>query len=102
MLAWLQESGVNFSVLKNQLHRSDFRTGARLGAGDRLVLWAKPARPDWLAPEWFDPQWFDPQWFDPQWFDPQWFDPQWFDPQWFDPGWFGQETDDHRPAILYM
>jgi hypothetical protein len=82
MLAWLQERGVNFSVLKNQLHRSDFRTGARLGAGDRLVLWAKPARPDWLAPEWFDPQWFDPQWFDP--------------------GWFGQETDDHRPAILYM
>jgi hypothetical protein len=54
MLALLQEPGVDFVLRLHQLCRSDFRTGARLGVGDHLVLWAKPARPDWLDQETYD------------------------------------------------
>jgi hypothetical protein len=54
MLALLQERGVEFVVRLHHLRRTDFRTGARLGQGDHLVLWHKPQRPDWLDQDIYD------------------------------------------------
>ncbi len=36
-------------IRKHQLRPTDFRRGYRLGSGDQLVCWAKPARPDWMS-----------------------------------------------------
>lgn len=54
LLALLQEQGVDFVVRLHQRRRADFRTGARLGKGDHLVLWYKPQRPAWLDPETYE------------------------------------------------
>ncbi|MFM8580349.1 MAG: IS4 family transposase, partial [Planctomycetaceae bacterium] len=59
MLALLQERGVDFVVRMHQLRRCDFRTGTRLGAGDHLVVWAKPVKPAWLDPDYFDRESYD-------------------------------------------
>jgi hypothetical protein len=50
-LALLQQRGVDTVVRKHQLRATDFRTGTRLGSGDHLVCWSKPARPDWMSQE---------------------------------------------------
>lgn len=54
MLALLQDRGVDFVVRLHHLRHADFRTGARLGKGDHLVLWHKPQRPAWLDQETYE------------------------------------------------
>ena len=57
-LAMAQQRGVDSVVRLHQRRRSDFRCGRRLGKGDHLVQWAKPAcashadRP--AKPAWMD------------------------------------------------
>jgi hypothetical protein len=48
MLALLQELGVELVVRLHQLRDADFRRGERLGPGDHVVHWPRPARPDWM------------------------------------------------------
>jgi putative transposase len=50
-LALLQQRGAHAVVRKHQLRPTDFRTGRRLGPGDHLLCWSKPARPQWLSRE---------------------------------------------------
>jgi hypothetical protein len=40
--------GVDVVFRMHQLRGYDFRRGRRLGPGDHVVTWAKPARPDWM------------------------------------------------------
>jgi hypothetical protein len=40
--------GVDVVFRMHQLRDYDFRRGRRLGPGDHVVTWAKPARPDWM------------------------------------------------------
>lgn len=47
-LAFWQQRGVDVVVRLHQRRRCDLRRGRRLGPGDHVVTWAKPARPDWL------------------------------------------------------
>jgi hypothetical protein len=48
-LALLRQRGVDAVVRLHQQRRCDFRRGRRLGPGDHVVEWAKPAqRPAWL------------------------------------------------------
>jgi Transposase DDE domain len=47
-LALWRRRGVDAVVRLHQLRRADFRRGRRLGRGDHVVYWPKPARPDWL------------------------------------------------------
>jgi hypothetical protein len=47
-LALWQQRGVDVVVRLHQLRRADFRRGRRLGRGDHVVRWPKPARPDWM------------------------------------------------------
>jgi len=47
-LALLQERGVDVAARLHQLRRCDFRRGERLGRGDTIQIWTKPARPDWM------------------------------------------------------
>jgi putative transposase len=46
--ALLQERGVDVAARLHQLRRCDFRRGERLGRGDRVQIWVRPARPDWM------------------------------------------------------
>ena len=46
MLALLRELGVEFVTRLHQLRDADFPRGKRLGQGDHIVAWAKPARPE--------------------------------------------------------
>lgn len=54
MLALLHEMGVDFVTLLHQLRDADFSKGKRLGKGDHVVSWPKPAKPDWLDQETYD------------------------------------------------
>jgi hypothetical protein len=47
-LAWWQQRGVDVVVRLHAGRHSDFRRGRRLGPGDHVVRWPKPARPAWL------------------------------------------------------
>jgi hypothetical protein len=47
-IALLQQRGVDVVLHKHQSRRTDFRTGQRLGRTDHLVVWKKPARPEWM------------------------------------------------------
>jgi hypothetical protein len=47
-LALLHQRGVDAVVPRHQKRRSDFRSGRRLGSGDHIVVWTKPARPAWM------------------------------------------------------
>ena len=51
LLALLQARGVDAVVRLHQCRASDFRRGRRLGRDDHLVVWQKPARPDWMDAE---------------------------------------------------
>lgn len=54
-LVTLNKRGVDAVMRLVQNRRVDFRKGRRLGPGDHLVTWPKPAiRPRWLSPEAFD------------------------------------------------
>lgn len=48
MVALLRELGVQVVFRLHQGRHYDFRRGQRLGAGDHIVVWTKPARPTWL------------------------------------------------------
>ena len=54
MLALLRERGVEFVTRLHQLRDADFSQGTRLGKGDHLTRWAKPAKPEWLDQETYD------------------------------------------------
>jgi len=54
MLALLQASGVDFVSRLHQLRTADFGRGRRLGKGDHVVSWPKPARPEWMDQETYD------------------------------------------------
>ena len=51
MIALLLEAGVDFAVRLHQLRTADFRRGRRLGKGDHVVAWPRPAKPDWMDEE---------------------------------------------------
>lgn len=44
----LQERGVEVAARLHQMRRGDFRRGQRLGRDDRLQMWLRPPRPDWM------------------------------------------------------
>jgi putative transposase len=48
LIALLQELGVDLVTRLHQLRTADFRRGERLGSGDHLVEWPRPAQPDWM------------------------------------------------------
>jgi putative transposase len=48
-VALLCQRGVELVIRKHQLRATDFRTGPRLGQGDHLVFWMKPARSKWMT-----------------------------------------------------
>jgi len=54
MIALLQLQGTDVCARLHQMRPSDFRTGRRLGKGDHLIVWSKPARPDWMDQETYD------------------------------------------------
>jgi hypothetical protein len=54
LLALLLEHGVDVVFRLHQKRRYDFRKGQRLGAGDHVVTWSKPERPDWMDRETYD------------------------------------------------
>ncbi len=54
MIALLQLQGTDVCARLHQKRASDFRTGKRLGKGDHLIVWTKPARPDWMDQETYD------------------------------------------------
>jgi hypothetical protein len=48
MIALLLARGVDVVFRLHQRRKYDFRRGQRLGGGDHLVVWTKPARPTWM------------------------------------------------------
>lgn len=50
-LAMLQAHGVDVLMAQHAKRRYDFRRGKRLGRGDHLVQWTRPARPAWMDRE---------------------------------------------------
>lgn len=54
MLALLSGRGVHVCTQLHQRRRSDFRRGRRLGPGDHLITWTRPAKPSWMSPEQYD------------------------------------------------
>lgn len=51
LVAVLIKMGVDVVFPQHASRHSDFRKGKRLGKGDHLVEWTKPARPRWLSKE---------------------------------------------------
>ena len=50
-IAVLLKQGVDFVGRMHAQRKVDFRQGRRLGAGDHVVEWIKPRRPDWMSAE---------------------------------------------------
>jgi hypothetical protein len=48
MIALLQELHLDFVVRLHQAREANFQRGQRLGAGDHVVAWPKPDKPDWM------------------------------------------------------
>jgi hypothetical protein len=48
LLAFLLARGVDVVTRQHQCRKTDFRRGERLGEGDHVVVWERPARPDWM------------------------------------------------------
>ena len=51
LIALLMELGIDFVVRLHQRRTADFRRGDRLGPGDHVVEWTRPAQPDWMDDE---------------------------------------------------
>jgi hypothetical protein len=51
LVALLQRLGADVVMRLHQRRKYDFRRGQRLGAGDHIVEWIKPQRPEWLSEE---------------------------------------------------
>src|SRR4029077_11301632 len=54
MIALLVELGIDFVVRLHQARKTDFGRVRRLGAGDYLVRWTRPQRPEWMDQETYD------------------------------------------------
>jgi putative transposase len=54
LVALLQALGVDVVFRLHHLRKYDFRRGRRLGTGDHVVVWQRPARPDWMSGEEYD------------------------------------------------
>lgn len=54
MMALLLERGVDLVARLHQARTADFRRGTRLGPGDHLVEWQRPAKPEWMDQETYD------------------------------------------------
>jgi putative transposase len=54
LIALLQEHGVDVVFRMHQRRKFDFRRGQLLGPDDHLVVWHKPARPEWMSQEDFE------------------------------------------------
>ena len=50
-MAMLRERGADGCARMHQRRKYDFRRGQRLGQGDHVVEWCKPARPRWMDEE---------------------------------------------------
>jgi len=48
-MALVKQQHAEVVIRKHQLRATDFRLGVRLGPGDQLVCWRKPARPEWMS-----------------------------------------------------
>lgn len=48
VLAALKARGIDLLTAQHVSRLSDFRRGKRLGRGDHIVQWRRPARPDWM------------------------------------------------------
>jgi len=48
MIALLLAQGTHICARKHQRRHSDFRRGRRLGKYDHLIVWTRPARPEWM------------------------------------------------------
>jgi hypothetical protein len=48
MIASLLAQGTHVCARKHQGRHSDFRRGDRLGKYDHLIVWTRPARPEWM------------------------------------------------------
>jgi hypothetical protein len=60
VIAALKERGVDVVMRLHQRRRADFRCGDRVGRGDHVVLWRKPAEvPEWMSREEYEamPRW---------------------------------------------
>jgi hypothetical protein len=53
-LAMLKNCDVHSVFRLHQLRPVDFRTGWRLGHDDQVVMWTRPARPDWMSEAEYD------------------------------------------------
>lgn len=51
LIALLVALGIDFVVRLHQRRTADFRRGKRLGRGDHIVEWVRPAQPDWMDDE---------------------------------------------------
>lgn len=54
MICLLLAAEVDFVVRLHQLRTADFRRGERLGAGDHVVQWSRPAKPKWMDQATYD------------------------------------------------
>ncbi len=54
MIALLLELGIDFVTRLHQRRSADFRRGRRLGPGDHLVTWTRPAKPQWMDQETYE------------------------------------------------
>jgi hypothetical protein len=54
MMALLLERGVDLVTRLHQARTADFRRGTRLGSGDHLVEWQRPAKPEWMDQETYE------------------------------------------------
>jgi IS4 transposase len=48
-MALVKQRHAEVVIRKHQLRATDSRLGVRLGPGDQLVCWRKPARPEWMS-----------------------------------------------------
>ena len=48
MVCLLMTAKVDFVTRLHQRRTADFRRGQRLGAGDHVVVWSRPERPEWM------------------------------------------------------
>jgi putative transposase len=51
LVALLLQQGADVAFRLHQRRHYDFRRGKRLGKGDHVATWHKPARPDWMDAE---------------------------------------------------
>lgn len=50
-IAGLTQRGIDGLFRMHQRRKVDFRRGCRLGIADHIVVWTKPARPEWMSEE---------------------------------------------------